>query len=218
MSRLRLINGKKGSPIYILLVVMAGIVALSFCWFIIVNKTQGVERKLGENQFALLEVYQFGEEFRLYVEQAGRYAAYYTIHSLAGAAGTDAGSECGVFNDYQLWNLKDKDCFPATDSIKESFANQFSNVMDEYMQLYLTPPDQLDYQLDFIKINPLTIRAIPYNKLDFAISKSNPKNIIHPNIKAITLGESLDPQVIQQKIQEHEAELPLTSPAPGGTP
>jgi hypothetical protein len=218
VSRFRLIKGKKGSPWFVFFIVMSGIVALTFSWHFVVEKTQGTEKKLGENQFTLLEVYQFGEEFQLYLDQAGRYSAYHTIHDLSAAAGMQGASECGNFSNYNLWNLKDKDCFPTGEQIKSSFAAQFGITLDRYLQLYILPPSQLGYQLDFIQADPLTIRAIPYNKLDFAISKPDPKNKIHPNIKAITIGEPIDPLTIIEKLNKHEAELASLTPVPGGSP
>jgi hypothetical protein len=209
-------RAKKAHVVLIPLVVLVGIVALISCFTILLGKTEGVERRLGQEQFRLLEVYQFGEDFQQYLGQAGKYSAQQSIVILSDVGWQAAQPGCDQFNGYVLWNSRGRDCYPATDPMRLALSVAFSNLLKEYTRPYLGD-NIINYNLELTdEAGSLQILAIPDRKVDFIIGTNKDEKAPNPNIIAINLGDVIDREALLQRIQE--AEQSSSSQATAGQP
>ena len=75
----------------------------------------------------------------LYIDLSAKYSAYKTIHNIAKNGGSFDDLGCGKYNDFFLWNSKDKECFPVKKLLYRTFSKDFNLNLDEYLKKYEEP-------------------------------------------------------------------------------
>jgi cell wall-associated NlpC family hydrolase len=98
----------------------------------------GLSDDLGKSQTALISKYIQGEKLLLFIDLAAKDAAYKSVYDLGQNGGFAFGdeisaSECESFNNFNLWNNENKECYP---SDLELF-NDLSILMEKYNLDYL---------------------------------------------------------------------------------
>jgi hypothetical protein len=179
-----MILNKRASSGYPTFIVVAGLIALTACWLILLNKGGTFDKSIGESQFMLISAYQQGENYLMFMDQAGKYSADQAIMDLASGGGYSAEPSCGAIGGYVLWDTKLQDCYPEESTLEASFGQRFNRLLDSYSAIYLGDTAGLDYSLEFAEQEPLTIIARPNRATDI---------LIYPNgSTAMVLGGSID--------------------------
>jgi len=209
---MRLSLNRRASAIYPTLIAVAGMLALALCWYVLLDKSNTFETKVGENQFKLIQQYQEGENYLFYMDQAAGYSADEAIVRLAAGGGYASGSGCGEIGGYELWLSGGKDCYPSQADIRTSFEEAFNQGMNDYSHLsYLPESNMTHYTLDYSDTKNLSFIAKPERYTDFITKIMDKTDDLPPNavstslgkgkieVKYIELGETIDYEELSRK-------------------
>lgn len=159
---MRLMKNKKASSVYPALIALAGLLALTASWLILLDKSTSFEGIVGENQLSLIQQYQEGENYLFYMDTAAERSAQEAIAGLASKGGYSVGSECGSVSGYALWNSGGKECYPSSPTLLGSFEEQFNSNMNEYSVLAYLPEKNITfYFLEHLPGEELSFIAKP---------------------------------------------------------
>jgi hypothetical protein len=160
---------KRASSWYPTFIVVAGLIALTACWLILLNKGGTFEKTLGEPQFMLIDAYQKGENYMMFMDQAGKYSANLAAVELASNGGHFHDSLCGSIDGYAIWNTQSQDCYPEESAIEASYGQLFTKTILQYTSIYINDTADLYYSLEYLEKEPLSIIAKPNRATDMLI-------------------------------------------------
>lgn len=191
---MRLTKSRKASAVYPTLIAIAGLVALALCWYILLDKTSAFDAKVGEKQFELIQQFQDGEEYLLFMDQAAGYSASWAVLELANGGGYASGSSCGTIGGYEVWNSAGRDCYPTQEQLKVSFWEAFNIAMNSYSHItYLDARNITFYSFDYIdgNDNKLEFIAKPERYTDFVTKVLHKDEEVPLNAVSSSLGKGL---------------------------
>jgi hypothetical protein len=161
---MRMLRSKKGLEYVFVLVLVAFIVNLAL--FLQVSRiASSIPAAIGEHQVALLNAYQSGENFLLYVDQSAKMSSYWALDAVAKKGGV-LGSACGVVkeqnNDISAWSASGKNIDECLKFVQpyDSFSAEFNKRMNAFLSQYTgvsIPQD--NYEL-FVQKDSVTGTAI----------------------------------------------------------
>jgi len=162
---MRLFVGKKGID-YAAMMVLVTFVAVSYLYIQLAAKLEPFQVKIGENQVALLNAYQRGEDALLYLDQAASMSAYQAMHTLAMQGGM-AEKPCGQVTDdsqtVNAWTMNGTACFDAVQPY-DAYAQMLNSKLNAYIDLYNLKHENERLPLDnyeiFVQQNTVTGTAI----------------------------------------------------------
>jgi len=102
----------KKALIFNSIVLLVTFVALIWGYIIIQSKDKLTQEPIGQKQFDLFHVYQRGERALLFTDTAAKMATPQTIYDFGKNGGFGDKSDCGLYINSNLWQDKDKACYP----------------------------------------------------------------------------------------------------------
>ena len=134
MAKFRI--GKKGIFMPVLLVFTLILFSWAYNVLVFGAGATSYRMQIGKNQADLYESYMDAEKSMLYLNEAGKQAAYYGISELADNGGykKEEINDCGEVVGYKIWHLNGKDCYP--NDIGERFEELFDKNMKSYLDNY----------------------------------------------------------------------------------
>ena len=160
--------------LFILLISYASITFL-------VSERKSQEVTIGKIQTDTINVYQDAEKSLFYIDQSAKYSAYKTAEELALKGGDF--TNCGVEENYVLWQAGKKECYPTEESLKNSFTDMFNKNLNINLENYnkLNKNNLIldNYNLALEENNELKIIGNAKNNLE--IKQENIDYSIKPN-------------------------------------
>jgi hypothetical protein len=195
-----MIRGKRASSWYPTFIVVAGLIALTACWLILLNKGGAFDKTIGEPQLMFIGTYQKGENYMMFMDQAGKYTVYQASRELASGGGYSDEPGCGSIDGYAIWNSAELDCYPEELAIEYSYDMLFNRIIRSYSSLALNDTANLKYYLEFLNKEPITMIARPNRATDI---------LVYPNGTTImALGGYIDYSSIKEDLPEIAAAEP----------
>ncbi len=126
----------------------------------------GLEKKVGDLQFELIDKYAEGEAYLFYLDQSAKYSLDLSLYNLAENGGhyvelAENGiyslNDCGDYNGYQLWATPEKECYP---DYEENFGYYFSSYFSEYMNQFDIEDPYFDFDVSYDEEGVLNILGL----------------------------------------------------------
>lgn len=175
---------------------------LLFCFMImpllfvrLESKKVQFERKIGDLQTGVIDMYQKGDKLLFYIDESGRYASNQAIFDLGLNGGHS--EPCEEYQGYALWVNGNAECYPEPKKALPVFVDRYFN---EYLTAYPTiiPINNYDF---FIKqedkLNVIGIATINLN-LESDNESYSSKYSIKPSFKAVIDYNLNDYNVLKQ--------------------
>lgn len=164
---------KHGFAFTAFMVVVTLVLLLSMVGLVLMKENKFNFKRIGDIQLNAIESYQNAEKTLFLIDQAGKYAAYETIHELGESGGLySASSGCGDYLAYSLWYDAGQDCYPK--NVENSFIQTYNLNVDQFLQ-GITTLNSFNYVL--LQESPLEIAAVNKEILEFPISYETEKHI-----------------------------------------
>ncbi|MBW2977603.1 hypothetical protein KY331_02040 [Candidatus Woesearchaeota archaeon] len=143
---MKLLKQKKAMVMIFFLSILIVIIIMPMLFFTLYTKQAQFEKTLGSLQLDLIQTYHSAEQDLLYIDQSAKYSAIQTSYDLAANGGFYFPSSCGKFSDteYQLWNNKDKECYP---NYELSFKTRLTNNLNDYFNVNKLPPPKYEFTI-----------------------------------------------------------------------
>ena len=149
-------KNKKGQHIFSVLLVFVVFVSL-FSLVVIVSSKLEFNEGIGKRQFNLLDSAQQADEILFYLDKSVDIAKLYAVNETAARGGFEAGSDCGKYNGFNLWNCKEKESFPhAQETLIEIFTNDLNRLLSGFGNIFPEDNFHLYFSQGHLKGNAIT--------------------------------------------------------------
>jgi hypothetical protein len=131
-----LLRNKKGMD-YSAFLVLVVFIAVIYLFIQLYSKMDVFELRVGDNELALMNAYESGDEFLLFADQSAKYSVYRAVGDLAGHGGFVSGREpCGSLSfanlKYSLWFKGGNKCYSGV-NFYDSFDYYLSKNLDSFL-------------------------------------------------------------------------------------
>lgn len=162
---------------------------------------------IGTRQTALLQTYAVSEQMLLYLDEAGKFAAYESLANVMDRSGLLYDAKCGSYAGYGRWTSEDGPCFPPIDATKRdsvyaAFERELSKNIGKYMRYPGFPPG-MSYTYELKRGNGLTIIALADQQVTLPIITAKQAS------QAATLPIILEENVVKSGMQSFTADTAL---------
>jgi len=124
----------KKSQLFNLSLIIVTIVVFITAMFFIGDNTEAFRQQVGVRAFNILDTYQWGEKFLIYVDQAAKYSAFNAVYGIADNGGFIGDSECGRYIEYNLLSNADgRECVP---DYEANLEKQVLENLNKYLDIY----------------------------------------------------------------------------------
>jgi hypothetical protein len=172
-------------PMFIFLV---GLLALTACWLILLDKDNAFQRNIGDDQYKLIQQYQQGERYLLFMDQAAVYTTYESVRQLAADGGSAGDTDCGTVGGYRLWNQAGISCYPTLNSLAAALPGYYNTIINDYSHVYVNETNITIYSLEYLGNDPLEFIARPERRTDFLMSEDGSQSIVLGEIVQYQVG------------------------------
>ncbi len=160
---------KKASSFWILIFTIVFVFILFFTVFKLFDKYGKISKHkaIGERQEELLRLYQRGEKFLLYNDQAARLSGQQALYDFAKQGGMKT-PKCGTYKGYAIWDFT-KDCFAKEEDLPYYFSAQMDLHSSRYLDktikiptdnyIYVIKPENGKLTLIGLAKEPITIEV-----------------------------------------------------------
>lgn len=141
---MKLRQQKKGMVMIFFTAILIVIIIMPMLFFAMHKKQGQFQKTLGDIPVELTRIYDAAEMDLFYIDQSAKYSAAESAFALASNGGFDYPSTCGKFLEYQLWNNKEKECYP---NYELNFKILFAKNLNDYLILNKLPDPKYEFSL-----------------------------------------------------------------------